>query len=1330
MKFLFSRTKGLPFSLLLLFSVFNLAKLSACDTSGNIIQSAVDNCDGTYTIVMDVLVAGGITTGVGSTWGFWWMADAPILSVDQMSLTSMAGVTINAVITGNTVTWGDPEPSAATPFVDINVNFVDELFTVTVVLGALPTVWNSGGYEGNNCPGGNGTSPPNYMGEFCFTPAIMATPNEITICPGDLTTLEAVTCSATEVTWEPGGLVGNSVEVSPTVTTEYTVTASNACDQASITYTVNVIPLPTIEAVDEEIEVCEGTPAIMEVIPANENIVTWSPTGTVGTLVIETPTSSPMVYTATASNQCGEESTDITVTILPFPTVEMTGNSGIICSNDTLTLTASATNAATLTWQPGNIDGPTIEVSPSSTTTYTVSAFNDCGIDMASTTVEVGTSEEMEINLEACTGETVLFNGIPLSAGTSSTFTYETFTGCDSVVTVNVAELTAPTNNITLQACAGQTASYNGLNLAPGTVTDFTLQAANGCDSVVTVTVDELPAFASSLSISVCAGTNATYAGQSLAPGTTTDFVLPSANGCDSVVTVTVDDFPAYNLTENLQTCTGVPILYNGQNLAPGSSTSFNFTSVNGCDSIVTVEVEELAAFTSAVNLEACTGSSATYAGLMLAPNTITDFTLTSANGCDSIVTVTVSEVAVITETLSFDACTGETVSFNGQILPAGSSTDFPFTTQQGCDSILTVVVNELPTYNTALQLQACTGTTVMYNGVELAAGTTTDVPLSSFSGCDSIVSVTVNELQNVTATLSLSACTGSTATFNGQALATGSSTDFTFQSYLGCDSILTVTVEELETYSEPLSLRACTGSTVTYNGIELSPGTTVGFTLTATNGCDSVVLVTVTETETIEETLELAACSGSTAQYNGQALVPGSSTEFTFQTADGCDSIVTVTVEELEVVAENIELAACAGSTVLFNGTQLAPGSSTEFSFVTSQGCDSILTVVVEELEVFSSPLQLQACTGTTVSYNGLSLLPGSTTDVLLTAINGCDSLVTVTVEEVNTITESMSLSACEGASVLFNGMQLAAGSSTDFVFTSSQGCDSILTVTVEELPNQSSALQMEACEGSSVTYNGQALAAGSVTDILLSTFNGCDSVVTVTVEELLNVSSSISLQECENVPLMYQGTEIAPGTSMDFTFTSALGCDSIVTVIGLEPLSIIETFEEVEVCEGETAIIFGQPISTPGLYSQSFAGANGCDSTHSVLLNFTDDLLLDFDGNITTGLGEPVRLQPIVNPFSALAFDWEPDPTLSCLDCQNPLASPLNTTTYTLTITNELDCTATANVTVLVRKERNIYIPNSFSPNDDGINDVFMIFSGENDVKNVNSFFVFSRW
>ncbi|MEO7312020.1 MAG: PKD domain-containing protein [Chitinophagaceae bacterium] len=93
------------------------------------------------------------------------------------------------------------------------------------------------------------------------------------------------------------------------------------------------------------------------------------------------------------------------------------------------------------------------------------------------------------------------------------------------------------------------------------------------------------------------------------------------------------------------------------------------------------------------------------------------------------------------------------------------------------------------------------------------------------------------------------------------------------------------------------------------------------------------------------------------------------------------------------------------------------------------------------------------------------------------------------------------------------------------------------------------------------------------------------------------------------------------------------------------------------------------------------------------------------------------------------AVAYKWTPASQLSCVDCLVTTATPKTTTTYVIAVTNNGLCSATDSVTVTVLcNNSNVYIPNTFSPNGDGMNDIF--YPRGTGLSSIKSLRVFSRW
>ncbi len=150
----------------------------------------------------------------------------------------------------------------------------------------------------------------------------------------------------------------------------------------------------------------------------------------------------------------------------------------------------------------------------------------------------------------------------------------------------------------------------------------------------------------------------------------------------------------------------------------------------------------------------------------------------------------------------------------------------------------------------------------------------------------------------------------------------------------------------------------------------------------------------------------------------------------------------------------------------------------------------------------------------------------------------------------------------------------------------------------------------------------------------------------------------------------------------------------------------------------------LFDPSLAGPGTWEIIYTIAGGCGDADTIQVTVYDDPIADAGMDTTIYLGEVVGL----NGQGGVNYTWTPPDGLSCTNCSNPNASPFTTTTYVMTITDINGCSSSDNVTVyVIEEDQDIFVPNIFSPNGDGNNDVFYV-----EGSNLNNFnlSIFNRW
>ena len=345
-----------------------------------------------------------------------------------------------------------------------------------------------------------------------------------------------------------------------------------------------------------------------------------------------------------------------------------------------------------------------------------------------------------------------------------------------------------------------------------------------------------------------------------------------------------------------------------------------------------------------------------------------------------------------------------------------------------------------------------------------------------------------------------------------------------------------------------------------------------------------------------------VSACEGSFYDFNGTLIPAGLSQVFQATNAAGCDVFTTVTVFPIPASFTSVTLSACPGSTVNYNGVDLPVGTVQPFFLVNAFGCDSTVTVTVTPAQPSSGTATLQACPGGTATYNGVDIPVGTTQIVTLVNAAGCDSIVTVTVNQLPASAFTLEVSVCPGETYLYQGVQIPAGQTQNFTLTNYLGCDSVVTVIVHEIQNPQGAMQVSVCPGATFEISGIQIPIGATQMVHLTSVSGCDSVVMVSVTAHPN--ASLALTTTESCPNAADGTlQINPnGGTPPFEYSIDNGID-------WQPETLFEDLPAgpytVKMRDG-TGCIFENAMEITSLPEVAFGALFGvipCDSTEITL-------------------------------------------------------------------------------------------------------------------------------
>jgi trimeric autotransporter adhesin len=251
-------------------------------------------------------------------------------------------------------------------------------------------------------------------------------------------------------------------------------------------------------------------------------------------------------------------------------------------------------------------------------------------------------------NAVICQGNSYPFNGISyFSEGTYSVY-FSNAVGCDSaaILILKVNKPSSSTTNVSI--CQGDSYTFNGTTYtSDGTYTTH-LTNAVGCDSTATLILKVNQPTAGTIFATICQGFSYSVGGDSYKVAGTYYPHITNVAGCDSAITLHLS--VAFKKENSIaeEICSNETYLFGNSVLTQTGTYTKTFSSVEGCDSVVTLNLTVKPSYIEYRTIQLVYGKTDTVDGKVYdKAGTFTE-SLTASNGCDSTVVTTVINVKTL----------------------------------------------------------------------------------------------------------------------------------------------------------------------------------------------------------------------------------------------------------------------------------------------------------------------------------------------------------------------------------------------------------------------------------------------------------------------------------------------------------------------------------------------------------------------------------------------------------------------------------------------------------------------------------------------------------
>lgn len=835
-------------------------------------------------------------------------------------------------------------------------------------------------------------------------------------------------------------------------------------------------------------------------------------------------------------------------------------------------------------------------------------------------------------------------------------------------------------------------------------------QDANICHGYTVLMLTSHPAYNDTMFVDICdVDTPYVFGDTSFTESTIYSIIDTTTFGCDSNFTLVLNVHPTYQIqdTLTLDLCRSqIPYAYGDTLIQTAGTYVLDINTEAGCDSlhrVLNVNINENPIDTMHIGVcaldfpllygDSVIGTAGEYD--IVVPDTV-------SFGCDTLRHLVVDSLPIYQDSIEVFICDNDSYIIGDSVLTEIGTYDIMLKTIYGCDSLITVSLNHYPTYwSDTLEYTVCENTLPFHYGDSLLSEEGIHlINIPTVNGCDSIIPVALHILPIIynPDTIQIEKCAQQLPfTQFGRTLTEAGLYTYTVPSEVtGCDSVFYIRLIVHDNPEPSISGKnyLCDG---TQSNLSVEPS--YESYQWNTGATTQLIQISLPGTYSVTATNEFG-CSGSASLFVAGAILPNAQITGTQVICAGQSSTLTVSggvsyVWEDGNTSSTIEVYPTETTTYHVTVSSATP-CSREGSF----------TVTVNPLPTPIITGSSTICQGDTTEFiagggqtylwstgaygNRISIHSADIYSVTVTDANGCQNTASKTLEVNST------------PNIRINGRtQFCIGGSTSIT---AAGAVSYEWSSGETTPTIN------------VSYAGTYTVTGTAA-------NGCiTSASTVITTSQVTATINGERHYCQggNTTLTVSGNETyhyrwgdgtttesvvisAPG-QYSVTVTNDFGCSNTISAnISEYALPTPSISGVTTICEGRSSILRATggvsyqwddgstnaylSVSTTGTYTVTATNAYGCSSSVSetVIVNPRPEITILADNSICSG--ETVPIYAVSSTGNS--FAWTSGQTTALIQ-----VSPSTSTTYTVLVTDDNNCTNTASTTIMVNPIPTPYI------------------------------------